>query len=491
MLLAFAFVLVRVWPHAWWGTLDLDADQAVVGLMAKHVAELRAFPVYQYALSYVLVVTTYLTAPFMWVLGATPFALKLPLALLNALVGLGLVTALMRVGLAPSVAVLLGLPMLMTGGVATAALMDALGMTIEPLGFVLALWFLRGSPVAFGVVAAVGFHVREFVAYAVAGALCVDMLSGAFRRAGTWRAWGRSTVAAAGTAAAIAGLARFASVRGPHTAAFAADGNLATLSGAFCFAPAQAMANLGSLPAWYLGMLWGASPTPLSLAAVQTTIAQGLPGAWPITGAVLAMATGAIALRWRVLWTRRHTPAAQLAAFLILVGLQAVVVYAISRCGPLSVLTVRYALLGLFLPTGLALALWTVDAAPLARRAVGAAMVALAAVNAWPHLRLWQQQLTSPVLSNRALLGPALEQRGLLYIRSDYWTAYYVAFITEERVTVGADTLSRIDEYERILARHAPEVVRVSTTPCGAGPPIVPGYHVCRDVAEPAGDATP
>ena len=166
----------------------------------------------------------------------------------------------------------------------------------------------------------------------------------------------------------------------------------------------------------------------------------------------------------------------------MLVGLQSVVVYAVSRCGPLSVITIRYALLGVFLPTGVALALWAVDPPRLARHAVGVAFVALAALNAWPQLRLWHQQLTNPLVSNRAQLGPALEQHGLYYIRSDYWTAYYVAFMTQERVTVGADTLSRIDEYERILARHAGDVVRVSTTPCGTRPPIVPGYHVCRDV---------
>lgn len=482
MLLALVLVFVRVWPHAWWGTLAFDADQAVVGLMAKHVAELRAFPVYQYGLPYILMVTAYLAAPFMWVFGATPFALKLPLAALNAVVGLGLVAALIRVGLRPAVAVLLGLPLLMPGGIASAGLMDALGMTIEPLAFVLALWFLRGSPVAFGVVAAIGFQVREFVAYAVAAALCVDVLTGVFLRADGRRAWGRSAVAAAGVSAAIGGLVRFGSVRGPQTAALTADSNLSTLSGAFCFAPSQAIANLVSLPTSYLGMLWGATPMPLSSAAVQTTIAQGLPGAWPLLGAVLAVATLLIVLRWRVLWARRHTPAAQLAVFLILVGLQSVAVYAVSRCGAISVITARYALLGLFLPTGVGLALWTVDPWPVARRAVGLAFVALAAVNAWPQLLLWHQQLTDPVVSNRALLGPALEQRDLLYIRSDYWTAYYVAFLTQERVTASAGSLSRVDEYERILARHAREVVRISTTPCDARPPIVPGFFVCRDV---------
>ena len=91
LLVAASLVVARTWPYAWWGTLAFDGDQAVVGLMAKHVAELRAFPVYQYALSYVVMVTAWITAPFMWVLGATPFALKLPLVLMNVGVGVGLV----------------------------------------------------------------------------------------------------------------------------------------------------------------------------------------------------------------------------------------------------------------------------------------------------------------------------------------------------------------------------------------------------------------
>ena len=48
---------------------------------------------------------------------------------------------------------------------------------------------------------------------------------------------------------------------------------------------------------------------------------------------------------------------------------------------------------------------------------------------------------------------------------------------------VGADTLSRVDVYERALAQHATEVVRLSTEPCGDTPPIVAGYYVCRDTA--------
>ena len=98
-------------------------------------------------------------------------------------------------------------------------------------------------------------------------------------------------------------------------------------------------------------------------------------------------------------------------------------------------------------------------------------------------MRLWQEQLAGTPLPNRAQLAYALEARGIRYARSDYWTAYYVDFISQERVTVGADVFARLDLYERVLAQHASEVVRVSTTPCGDEPPIVPGYHVCRDHA--------
>jgi hypothetical protein len=200
-----------------------------------------------------------------------------------------------------------------------------------------------------------------------------------------------------------------------------------------------------------------------------------------VFGSLLLVATAYVAWHWKRLWSRRHEPATQLAVFLVLVGAQAVLVYAISRCGPLSLLTIRYALLGVFLPTGLALATWQTAPGQGLRQVLGASLIAVAALNLWPHVQLWREQLAHPSVSNRAQLGAAMEARGLFYARSDYWTAYYVAFLTQERVIVGADTLSRIDRYEQLLAQHATDVVRISTEPCGDAPPIVPGYYVCRE----------
>ena len=60
-----------------------DADQAVVGLMAKHISEGRAFPVFFYGQSYLLALEAYLAAPLMWLLGPTEVALKLPALAVN------------------------------------------------------------------------------------------------------------------------------------------------------------------------------------------------------------------------------------------------------------------------------------------------------------------------------------------------------------------------------------------------------------------------
>ena len=476
-------VLFRTLPYAWWGTLAFDADQAVVGLMAKHIAEFRAMPVYQYGLPYIVIVSAYVTAPFMWVFGPTTFALKLPVLLMNVGVGVALVRAVTDAGLRPAIALLVSLPVLMPSAVSNASLMDALGMTVEPLVFVLVLWYARRMPVLFGVVAAIGFHVREFVAYGVAAVLAIDALTGElFSRQGR-RHWLMIGLAALGTTAFISGIARYGSVRGPDTWLVSdVEGNLSTLGGAFCFAPRQAWRNVGELGASFLGLLWGGTPIALAQAAVQSRVTQGFAWAWPALGAVLVLLVVQVVLRSRALWSRRRTPRVQLGLFLAMVGAQAVLVYAVSRCGPVSVITVRYALLGVFLPAGLALLAWASEPHAAVRRLMTAALVAITAVNAWTHAQLWREQLTAPIVSSRARLGPALEARGIRYARSDYWTAYYVDFMTSERVIVGADSLSRIDIYERELAQHPEQVVRISTTPCGTTPAVVPGFYVCREI---------
>src|SRR5689334_5696042 len=67
---------------------QFDSDQAVTGLMAKHLSELRAFPVFWYGQTYMLGVEAWLAAPVMAIVGATVTALKLPLLAINVAVAL-------------------------------------------------------------------------------------------------------------------------------------------------------------------------------------------------------------------------------------------------------------------------------------------------------------------------------------------------------------------------------------------------------------------
>lgn len=480
-LLAAVLVGFRSLPYAVWGTMAFDSDQAVVGLMGKHIAEFRALPVYQYGAPYLVMVSAYLIAPFMWLFGPTVFALKLPLVLMNVGVGLATMLAMVRTGLSPAVALLLALPVVVPAPVSGAGLMDALGMTVEPALFILLLWFVRSRPLLLGVMACLGFHVREFVAYGVAALVAIDLLTGVLLTREGRRHWVRVALAVAGTAALIAGAARFGSVRGPDSWAGVVEGNLATLSSAFCFSPAQAASNVADLATSFLGLLWGGAPAPLADAAVHTQVTQGVSGAWPVIGLLLVVVL-VRTFGWHAgtLWRQRATPVVGLGTYLMLVGAQAVLVYAVSRCGPISTLTVRYSLLGLFLPTGLALLSWSVEERRVWRGMLAATFALLLLLNLWPHARLWHEQTGQFTPTGRALLARALEARGIRYARSDYWTAYYVGFLSQERIIVGTTSQPRILVYERALAWHASEVVRIETTPCDASPPIVPGYYVCR-----------
>src|SRR5215467_8029876 len=68
---ALLIVLIRCAPSLWFEQFDFDSDQAIVGLMAKHLAEGRTFPLFFYGQNYMLGVEAWIAAPFVWAGGAT------------------------------------------------------------------------------------------------------------------------------------------------------------------------------------------------------------------------------------------------------------------------------------------------------------------------------------------------------------------------------------------------------------------------------------
>src|SRR5262249_26057267 len=147
-----------------------DSDQAVVGLMAKHLAEARAFPLFFYGQHYMLGVEAWLAAPLFKVAGASVLTLKLPLLVMNvAIAGLLLWVLVRSVNLTRIEALVAASFFLIPPPLVAARLVEAQGANIEPFLYVLLLWLLRDRMVPFGLVAGFGFFHREFTVYAIAG----------------------------------------------------------------------------------------------------------------------------------------------------------------------------------------------------------------------------------------------------------------------------------------------------------------------------------
>src|SRR5213082_543281 len=101
--LAVLLVLFRSIVPTWYEGFDFDSDQAIVGLMAKHLAEGRAFPLFFYGQHYMLGVESWMAAPLFLLGGPTLFMLRVPLVILNGLVGVLLIVLLVRhTGLRPA-----------------------------------------------------------------------------------------------------------------------------------------------------------------------------------------------------------------------------------------------------------------------------------------------------------------------------------------------------------------------------------------------------
>jgi hypothetical protein len=151
---AVALVLFRSFVFLWYEH-NFDSDQAIVGLMAKHLSEFRAFPLFFYGQNYMLGVEAWLAVPFFWLGGPTVTMLRLPLVLINVAVVILLIRLLVASGLRPSLAFVAAMPIAACGPVTAYQLLTPLGASIEPLLYVIILWRV---PHAAGAVRNIALH---------------------------------------------------------------------------------------------------------------------------------------------------------------------------------------------------------------------------------------------------------------------------------------------------------------------------------------------
>jgi hypothetical protein len=482
---AATLVVARTAVFLIWEQSSFDSDQAIFGLMAKHIAEGRAFPAFIYGDTYMLAVQAWVAAPLFAIAGPSVAALKTPVVLVNVATAMLLVWILIRdARLSPALALVAALFFVLMPPVMSKELAETGGGNPEPFLYVLVLWLLRDRPFAFGAVFALGFVHREFTAYGVSAIAAIAVL--ADRRV-TVERLKAVAVAAVGffvvwQALRVAFL--FSNPFGPGSTVAAVSASASGLSGRYCWAPETIAPSLGRLATSFMGVPFGATEYPMRDFGVRSmlqTIPFGWPSYWPVLGGALAVALGRVA--WIAVRTRRPvwTGAAAVGTFLLLIGLQSGVVYAVARCGRLEPDTFRYALLMLYAGVGIVALYFVYETRPVWRGAMAAVMIAWAAISVTSHVLLIEEYVDRQPPWPHRQLADYLVAHGMHYARGDYWTAYATTFLADEAVIVASTDTVRINSYQRLVGSHDRQAVTVQRQPCAAGgdEAVKGNYWVC------------
>src|ERR1044071_7315356 len=153
LVILFRSAIVAFWPQA-----QFDSDQAVIGLMAKHLSEGRAFPMFLYGSNYILAVEAWTAAPVFKLAGVSVATLKLPLVVINLAIGFLLVRLLEReAGLRPALAAFAAVFFILPPPGTAGELLNVAGVNLEPFLYVLLVWMTRHRPAWCGFVVGLGF----------------------------------------------------------------------------------------------------------------------------------------------------------------------------------------------------------------------------------------------------------------------------------------------------------------------------------------------
>jgi hypothetical protein len=494
-----AAVLLRSWFFLVWDESYFDSDQAIVGLMAKHLSEGRAWPLYFYGQEYMLGVESWVMAPVFLLLGPSVFSLRLTMTLINVGTALLLWRLLVRdARLGPWAAVLAASPFVLAPFVTAAHLVEAQGGNPEPFFWVLVLWMLRRRPIALGAAMGVAFLHREFTLYAAPALLVVHLAetwpppacqtpesaagtaaSGTLDAASAFgpmwsvsrsvlRPWALTVLAFVVVTQGVNALKPYADLLGPGTAGVAisttARDNVTQLLARAEVQPAALGSRFRLLVVDHLPLLVGLYGFRPYLISIGSDAHVGWEELLPFVGSIAL-----VLLVWLGidLAKRRSVAGAAFPVFLLLVGLQSAVVYAVTR-DP-SMFTFRYGLLALYVPVALG-ALVVQPSRPRPLRACGAAVVGLlAAASLVDHVVVIQRSSFAPPPVRFARLAARLEARGATVARGSYWRSYVVTFLTGERVKVASTDLQRISEYQTLADEAGRHAVTISEEPCGPG----------------------
>jgi hypothetical protein len=467
IVIAVGLVLLRSLVPVLYEQFDFDSDQAIVGLMAKHASELRTFPLFFYGQPYMLAVQAWIAVPFFWIGGPTLAMLRLPLVLLNALVPALVILILVRRGVGPLFALAAALPIATTTPVVSAALVETLGASVEPLVYVLLLWRLRSRPVAYGALLAAGTLHREFTIFAAPAAIVAGWIEGR-----PWRSTAlvKAMVAFAGMWLIVAALAPMVNNLGPAGGASrtAALGDEARLVASWLsFRGAPYAARLQSLLSGGLPDLFGARPYVPLRYNVNSALTVGSHVAGVLLLVALAVCVWRLArgLTANAAWRRTAFP-----AYLVIIAIEAVAAYGLNAgIDPAAPAVLRYVLFALLLPVGLLGGCFLVDGSVRWRLAVAGGVAAWAVLATSDNIRVLAEYRAAAPPSEFRALADSLVAHRIRYGTAQYWDCYVVDFLSRERVVLASTGAARISAYQAVVERNAARAVQVVRQPCAGG----------------------
>lgn len=467
---AVAIVIVRSIVPMLYERFDFNSDQAIVGLMAKHLSELKTFPLFFYGQNYMLGVASWVAAPFVLVGGTSIAMIRLPLVIIGAAAAILCLLAFVRLGMRPMLALATTLPILATTPIASATLLE-LGASIEPFLYVMLLWWLRRRPFIFGALLCVAILHREFAMFAATSIAIVQ-----------WRDKSWSTPAALKAAASFVAvwllidvLKRTVNNYGPaggvhESASLTLEAKQIAMWLSFEVRPY--LARLMSVVTKGLPDLFGARSHLIGRYGLISTIDAGSLLAGGAFAAALLVCTAR-------LLQRAVTPGAGSARderfsfplYLALIGLRTLLVYGLNggivAAAPTIIL--RFVLFLLLVPIAVFGAFFLAETSARLRGAVVALIGVWALMTVADNVRLFREYLVSPPRNNYREVTDYLVQHRIKYARAIYWDCYVITFLSDERVIVAATDRFRIGAYQARVDANDANAARLRRLPCTTG----------------------
>ena len=465
---ALAIVILRSIVPMAWERFDFNSDQAIVGLMAKHLSELRTFPLFYYGQNYMLGVESWVAAPFVLAGGTTIAMMRLPLVIIGAAAALICMFTFVRQGMRPGYALAATLPIAATTPIVSATVLE-LGASVEPFLYVMLLWWLRRRPYLFGALLCIAILHREFAMFAATSIAIVQW------RDRTW-SWPAAAKAAASFAAvwiAVDLLKRTVNMYGPAGGVHESASLTLQAKQIAMWLSIEVRPYLARLVSVLTNglpdLVGGRSHLIRTYGPISTIAAGSAVAGWALASALLFSL-------WRL--TQRavrgealaRDDRASFALYLVLIGIQTLLVYGLNSGIVAQAPTIiRFVLLALLIPIGVFGVYFHHEQSPRYRQAVAAAISVWAVLTVGDNARLLREYLVSPPENNYRAITDYLVDHRIKYARAIYWDCYVISFLSGERVIVASTDKVRVGAYQARVEANAANAVRLRRQPCNSG----------------------